>query len=103
MSDSAKLVLGEQEHELSIHKGTEGQRAIDISKLLAQTGHITLDDGYGNTGSTESQVTYVDGDSAESRSRRRTWKGCPDPAAGGWRGRRRRRSLRPAGTARPAC
>ncbi len=55
MSDFAKLIIGDREFELPIHQGTEGHRAIDISKLLAQTGHITLDDGYGNTGATESQ------------------------------------------------
>ena len=69
MNESAKLVIGNQEYELPIHQGTEGHRAIDVSKLLAQTGHITLDDGYGNTGSTESQVTYVDGENGILRYR----------------------------------
>ena len=52
MSESAKLKLGDTEIELPIHVGTEGNRAVDISKLLAQTGYMTLDDGYANTGST---------------------------------------------------
>jgi len=69
MSDFAKLIIGEREFELPIHQGTEGHRAIDISKLLAQTGHITLDDGYGNTGATESQITYVDGENGVLRYR----------------------------------
>ena len=69
MSDTAKLVIGDQEYDLPIREGTEGQRAIDISKLLAQTGYITLDDGYGNTGATESKITYVDGDNGILRYR----------------------------------
>ena len=48
--ETAKLQLGDQVVELPIRVGTEGNRAIDISKLYALTGHITLDDGYANTG-----------------------------------------------------
>ena len=69
MSDSAKLKLGNTEVDLPIHVGTEGNRAIDISKLLPQTGHITLDDGYGNTGSCVSRVTFVDGENGILRYR----------------------------------
>ncbi|HUT95163.1 MAG TPA: citrate synthase [Thermoguttaceae bacterium] len=69
MSDTAKLHLGDKVLELPIRVGTEGNRAIDISKLWAQTGHITLDDGYANTGSTTSEITYVDGENGELRYR----------------------------------
>ena len=69
MSDTAKLHLGDQVFELPIRVGTEGNRAIDISKLWAQTGHITLDDGYANTGSTTSEITYVDGENGSLRYR----------------------------------
>ena len=61
MSKSAKLKVDDKEFDLPIHVGTDGSRAIDISKLLAESGHTTLDDGYGNTGSTVSRITYVDG------------------------------------------
>ena len=60
--DHAKLILGETTCELPIHVGTEGERVIDISQLRAQTGYITLDDGYGNTGSCESSITFIDGE-----------------------------------------
>jgi citrate synthase len=43
--------------------------AIDISSLRAQTGHITLDPGYGNTGSCESAITFIDGDQGILRYR----------------------------------
>src|SRR3954470_17753360 len=51
-----------KEIELPIVRGSEDECAIDISKLRAQTGLITLDYGYVNTGSTESAVTFIDGD-----------------------------------------
>ncbi len=69
MSDTAKLHLGDKVFELPIRVGSEGNRAIDISKLWAQTGHITLDDGYANTGSTTSEITYVDGENGALRYR----------------------------------
>lgn len=47
---------------MPVHVGTENDRAIDISKLLKETGHITLDEGYANTGATSSAITYLDGD-----------------------------------------
>ena len=61
MIETAKLQLGDQVAELPVMVGTEGNRVIDISKLLAQTGHITLDDGFGNTGATTSEITFLDG------------------------------------------
>jgi len=62
MIETAKLQLGDQEVELPVMVGTEGNRVIDISKLLAQTGYITLDDGFGNTGATTSEITFLDGE-----------------------------------------
>jgi citrate synthase len=58
----AKLVLDGKEHELPVVVGTEGERAIDITHLRAQTGYITLDSGYGNTGACESAITFIDGE-----------------------------------------
>ena len=59
---TAKLILDGQEYEFPIVEGSEGERGIDISTLRAKTGAITLDPGYGNTGSCTSSITYIDGD-----------------------------------------
>ena len=60
--ETAKIVLDTQEIELPIVTGSEDEKAIDIAKLRAQTGVITLDVGYGNTGSCQSGITYIDGE-----------------------------------------
>jgi citrate synthase len=62
MDKTARLIIDGQEFEMPIHEGTEGERGIDIRKLYAQTGYVTLDDGYANTGSSASQITYIDGE-----------------------------------------
>lgn len=62
MSDTAKLIVGGQEYELPVITGTENEKALDVSKLRAQTGYVTLDIGYKNTGSTRSSITYLDGE-----------------------------------------
>jgi citrate synthase len=63
MSDKkATIILEGQSYEFPIIEGTEGEKAIDISSLRAQTGHITLDIGYKNTGSTQSAITFLDGE-----------------------------------------
>ncbi len=62
MAETAKLVVASDQVELPLFEGTEGERAIDISKLRAQTGLITLDEGFVNTGSTESAITFLDGE-----------------------------------------
>jgi citrate synthase len=59
---NAKLILDGKEHELPLVVGSEGEVGIDISKLRDRTGAITLDDGYGNTGSCRSAITFIDGD-----------------------------------------
>ncbi len=59
---TAKLQLDGKEYELPVVVGSEGERAIDISTLRNKTGHITLDDGYGNTGSCISNITFIDGE-----------------------------------------
>ena len=51
-----------KEIELPVLRGTEGECAVDISKLRSQTGLITLDYGFVNTGSTESAITFVNGE-----------------------------------------
>jgi citrate synthase len=65
----AKLSWDGKEIELPIVRGSEDECAADISKLRAQTGLITLDYGYMNTGATESAITFIDGDAGILRYR----------------------------------
>ncbi len=58
----AKVVLDGRDLELPVVVGTEGEVGLDISQLRARTGAITLDPGYGNTGSCESAITFIDGE-----------------------------------------
>lgn len=69
MSEVAKLELGGKKYELPVITGTENEKAIDISKLRQETGYITLDTGFKNTGSTESAVTFLDGENGILRYR----------------------------------
>ncbi|MDR0417118.1 MAG: citrate synthase [Propionibacteriaceae bacterium] len=63
MSETVKLTLPDgQETELPIIVGSEGERAIDIRRLRAQTGYITVDEAYRNTGSCLSAITFIDGE-----------------------------------------
>src|SRR5262245_22018782 len=62
MTKMAKLDLDGSSHEFPIAVGTEGEKAIDFSDLRERTGHITLDEGYGNTGSCRSAITFIDGE-----------------------------------------
>jgi citrate synthase len=66
---TAKLILDGAEHELPLVVGSEGEVGIDISQLRARTGAITLDEGYGNTGSCESAITFIDGEQGILRYR----------------------------------
>ena len=54
---------------LPIIRGTENETALDIEKLRAQTGMITMDPGYGNTGSCRSAITFIDGEQGILRYR----------------------------------
>ncbi len=67
--EKAQLILGEKSMELPVVVGTENEPAVDISKLRAQTGYITLDDGYSNTGSCKSAITFIDGEKGVLRYR----------------------------------
>ena len=70
VSNNAILYLPDgQTIELPVLTGSENEKAIDISKLRPQTGHITLDPGYGNTGSCESKITFLDGEKGILRYR----------------------------------
>ena len=54
MSDKATLTYGDKSYELPVITGTENESAVDISKLRAQSNLITYDEGYKNTGATQS-------------------------------------------------
>ena len=69
MSDVAKLSVGEHELELPVIVGTEDEQGLDISKLRGLTGYITLDEGFVNTGSTQSAITLLDGEKGILRYR----------------------------------
>jgi citrate synthase len=66
---SAKLLLEGKEYELPLFKGTEGEKAIDITSLRKATGCVTLDKGYENTGSCKSAITFIDGEKGILRYR----------------------------------
>ncbi len=66
---TASLKLDDKEYPLPVIVGTEGEKAIDTRKLRAETGYIAYDQGYGNTGSCESAITYLDGDNGVLRHR----------------------------------
>src|SRR5690606_1907181 len=62
MSETASVNLNGSTYEMPVITGTENEKAIDISKLRDQSGYITLDPGYKNTGSTKSAITFLDGE-----------------------------------------
>ncbi len=65
----ASLTIGDTTAELPIVLATDGKSSIDISKLTAQTGFTTFDQGFVNTASTRSAITYIDGDEGILRYR----------------------------------
>jgi citrate synthase len=69
MEEYATLTLEGKTVKLPIIVGTEGEKAIDISRLREETGYITMDPGYMNTGSCLSSITFVDGEKGILRYR----------------------------------
>ncbi len=69
MSEIAKLELDGKVYEFPVIEGTENEKAIDISALRAKTGYITIDSGFKNTGSTQSAITFLDGEEGILRYR----------------------------------
>ena len=69
MSKTATLRLDDNTFEIPVIEGTEGEKALDITRLRQQTGHITLDSGYGNTGACLSSITFIDGEAGILRYR----------------------------------
>jgi len=69
MPHNASIKLDDKEYPLAVLVGTEGEKAIDTRKLRADTGFICYDQGYGNTGSCESAITFLDGENGILRHR----------------------------------
>jgi citrate synthase len=67
--DTATLSLNGSSTTLPVIRGTENETAVDIEKLRSSTGLITLDPGYGNTGSCRSAITFIDGEKGILRYR----------------------------------
>ncbi len=69
MAKTAILKLDDKEYPFPVMEGSEGEKAVDFRTLRATANHISYDQGYGNTGSCESQITYLDGDNGVLRHR----------------------------------
>lgn len=69
MPDKAILTIGDQRIELPIHVGSEGERAVDITKLRDQTGYMTFDPSLANTAVCRSNITFIDGEKGILRYR----------------------------------
>ncbi len=69
MSDTGTFEYKGQKFELPVKVGVENEIAIDISKLRSETGIITLDRGFKNTGSCSSEITFLDGEKGVLRHR----------------------------------
>lgn len=69
MSETAQIIIDGKTYELPVTEGSENEKAIDVSALRAQSGVITLDRGFKNTGSCESAITFLDGEKGILRYR----------------------------------
>jgi len=69
VGETVRIIIGKEELELPLVVGTEGERSIDISNLRAKTGLVTLDPAFMNTASTESAITFLDGEKGILRYR----------------------------------
>jgi len=69
MEKTAEIILDGKSYRYPVVEGSEHELGIDISQLRSQTGYITLDDGYGNTGACRSNITFIDGEKGILRYR----------------------------------
>ena len=69
MEDKVQLIYGSKTYEFPLVKGTENEIAIDIKSLRTETGLITLDPGFKNSGSCKSEITFLDGEKGILRYR----------------------------------
>jgi citrate synthase len=65
----ATLIIEGKNYEFPIVVGSENEKAIDVTSLRADTGYITLDSGYMNTGACQSDITFIDGEKGILRYR----------------------------------
>lgn len=69
MDKTAKIIIEGKTYEMPVITGSEGEKAIDITKLRQMTGYITHDPGFGNTGSCQSAITFMSGEKGILRYR----------------------------------
>ncbi|MDR1760042.1 MAG: citrate synthase [Fibrobacter sp.] len=69
MSEKVKLIYGSHEYSYPVVTGTENEKGVDISSLRKDSGFVTMDYGYLNTGSTKSSITFIDGEKGILRYR----------------------------------
>jgi citrate synthase len=69
MENTGTIRLGNENFEFPVITGTEGEKALDTRTLRAKSGCITFDEGYGNTGSCMSEITFIDGEKGILRHR----------------------------------
>ena len=69
MSEKAIITLDGKNYEMPVITGTENEKAFDIGKLRGQSGYVTFDEGYKNTGATQSAITFLDGEKGILRYR----------------------------------
>ena len=69
MSKFAELTIDGKTYQLPVYEGSEGEQSVDITKLRAQTGLVTLDSGFKNTGATTSGITFLNGEAGVLRYR----------------------------------
>jgi len=68
-TETATITVGGKSISLPVVKGTENERAVDISQLRKETSFVTLDHGYMNTGACLSSITFIDGEEGILRYR----------------------------------
>jgi len=69
MEDTGTIRLGNENYEFPVIVGTEGEKALDTRTLRKKSGYITFDEGYGNTGSCRSDITFINGEKGILRHR----------------------------------
>lgn len=69
MAEIVEVKVGDKVYQLPVIEGSEGEKAIDIAKLRAESGLVTIDPGFKNTGSTQSAITFLDGEKGILRYR----------------------------------
>lgn len=69
MDKKVQLIYDDKTYEFPIVEGTENEKGIDVKALRAQTGLVTLDPGFKNSGSCQSEITFLNGEKGELKYR----------------------------------